>query len=246
MTAAPPHSDSADTARFAADDVCVIVPVYNEAQVLAHVLGELRQRFDLIVVVDDASTDQSAAIAHATRARVLSHPINLGQGAALQTGLTYALKHTRSRVIVTFDGDGQHVVSDAVELAERILSGDAPIALGSRFLADADAEDVPPLRRAVLRLGVVFTRLSTRLRVTDTHNGLRALHRSAAERIDLRLRGMAHASEFLRLVADHGIDFVEVPVHIRYTDHSRGKGQSNLNAVNIVADVFLQGVFRNR
>lgn len=229
---------------FSADEVTVIVPVYNEARVLDEVLQTLRATFASVICVDDASTDDSARIAAGAGATVVRHPVNLGQGAALQTGLTFGLRHTASRVFVTFDADGQHDPQDAAALSAEVLSGRADVALGSRFLEETG--EIPRARRQLLKLGVVFTRVSTRLPVTDTHNGLRALSRAAALRIDLKLRGMAHASELLRLIADHELSFVELPVHVRYTEHSLSKGQSNLNAVNILADVFLQGVFRKR
>jgi polyprenyl-phospho-N-acetylgalactosaminyl synthase len=246
MTTALPFSrDETVADRFSASDVCVIVSVYNEASVLGDVLADLRRHFDLVVCVDDASSDGSGAIARAAGAVVVTHPINRGAGAALQTGLTYALQHTRANVFLTFDGDGQHRVVDAVTMVRPVLTGEASIALGSRFLGGGDGE-VPSLRRLVLRMGVHFTRMTTHLSVTDTHNGLRAIGRGAAELIALRMRGMAHGSEFLRLVAVHRISYVEMPVHIHYTDYSRAKGQSNLNAFNILADVFLQGVYRGR
>ncbi len=230
--------------RFSATEACVIVPVYNEAPVLGEVLDELTEHFALVVCIDDASSDGSGAIARSHGAVVVTHPVNLGQGAALQTGIAYALRRTLAETIVTFDADGQHDPRDAVRLVEKVVTREVDVALGSRFLSDHD--QVPTARRLVLKAGVVFTRMSTRLDVTDTHNGLRALSRSAAERIDLRIRGMAHASELLRLVAVHHLSYAELPVTIRYTDHSRSKGQSNINAVNVLADVFLQGVFRRR
>lgn len=230
--------------RYGSADVAVIVPVYNEKPVLADVLGELLEVFDSVICVDDASTDGSADVGAAMGATVVRHPINLGAGAAMQTGLTYALRHTQAQVFVTFDADGQHRTEDAVALVDAVLTGKAEAALGSRFMGGG--HEVPPFRRIVLRGAVLFTRATTGLAVTDAHCGLRALSRSAAERIDIRLRGMAHASELMSIMARSGISFVELPVYVRYTDYSRSKGQSSINAVNVLADVLLQGVYRRR
>ena len=88
--------------------------------------------------------------------------------------------HTRARVLVTFDADGQHRTEDAVDLAEAVLAGVADVALGSRFMGSG--HEVPRLRRLLLQGGVVFTRLTTGLAVTDAHCGLRALSRQPPSR----------------------------------------------------------------
>ena len=229
---------------FAPTEVAVVVPVYNESTVLRSVLGELFAVFSSVICIDDASTDGSGDIAASMGATVVRHPINLGAGAAMQTGLTYALAHSPARVFVTFDADGQHRPDDAARLAEVVLAGDAEIALGSRFMGSGD--EVPPLRKLLLKGAVIFTRITTGLPVTDAHCGLRALDRRAAVRIDMRLRGMAHASELMSIIARSKIAYVEVPVYVLYTDYSRSKGQSGINAVNILAEVLLQGVYRKR
>jgi hypothetical protein len=86
---------------------------------------------------------------------------------------------------------------------------------------------------------VAFTRLTSGLRLSDAHNGLRVLTRDAAEVMDLQQAGMAHASELIGLVARHRLRYCEVPMTVAYTEYSRAKGQSSLNAVNIVVDLLL-------
>src|SRR5512142_1300371 len=93
-------------------DVWIIIPVYNEEKVIAGVVDEVTLTFPNVVCVDDGSADQSAAEIAGTRAHLVRHPINLGQGAALQTGLRYALARDGGRFFVTFDADGQHRVED--------------------------------------------------------------------------------------------------------------------------------------
>lgn len=222
-------------------DVRVVVPVHDEAPVLAGVLVDLLRRFPSVVCVDDGSTDGSAGIARRAGATVLRHATNLGQGAALQTGISYVLQDPATAYVVTFDADGQHDPADALRMVEVAAADDIDVVLGSRFLEGSDA--VPALRRTLLRGGVAFTRATTGLRLTDTHNGLRVLSRRAAQGLDLRLGGMAHASELLQQVAQAGLGYREVPVSIRYTDYSRAKGQSGLNALNIVYDLVVHRLY---
>jgi glycosyltransferase involved in cell wall biosynthesis len=222
-------------------DVYVVVPMHNEAPVIAGVVAGLLRSFPHVVCVDDGSTDACGDIARNAGATVLRHPTNLGQGAALQTGISFALGRPGTAYVVTFDADGQHDPADAVRMVELARADAIDVVLGSRFLEASGS--VPGLRRALLRGGVAFTRLTTGLRLTDTHNGLRVLSRRAARDLDIRLRGMAHASELLQHVADEGLSYREVPVSIRYTEYSRAKGQSGLNALNIVFDLFVDRLY---
>ncbi|MGN6781813.1 MAG: glycosyltransferase family 2 protein [Marmoricola sp.] len=216
-------------------DVWVVVPVYNEEECVGDVVRSLRSRFDNVLCVDDGSTDRSAAEATAAGARVLSHAINLGQGAALQTGFDYIRRYTDAEFCVTFDADGQHVPEDAQRMVDELRESGADIALASRF---SGATSGMPRRRAwILRAGTWFTRVTARLEVTDTHNGLRVLRRTAIERIRLHLNGMAYASELLGAIVPHGLSYIEVPTTVLYTEYSRSKGQRNINAVNILFDL---------
>jgi len=219
-------------------DVTVVVPALNEEDRVGAVVSDLREHVGRVVVVDDGSADSTAAVARAAGATVVSHPTNLGQGAALQTGFAFALRDPDMRYVVTFDSDGQHRVVDALHLLFTARTTGVDVVLGSRFL-NPDAA-IPASRRFVLRAGIAFTRATTRLPVTDTHNGLRVLNRHAVEKIDLTLSNMAHASQLLGLVAKHGLTWTEAPVVIDYADTTRRAGQPNVNALNIVFDLALE------
>ncbi|MGH3787379.1 MAG: glycosyltransferase family 2 protein [Pseudonocardiaceae bacterium] len=221
------------------DDTWVIIPVYNEVEVIAQVVADLHPTFRNIVCVDDGSTDGSAAQIATTAAHLVRHPINLGQGAALQTGLCYALARPNGRFFVTFDADGQHQVADAARMVETARSGLADVVLGSRFLDQHEDERyrVPPLKRVVLRMVVALSPTARKMHLTDAHNGLRVFNRTVATQLRIRMNDMAHASEIVSLLARSSWTVKELPVTIRYTEYSTSKGQSLINGINILFDL---------
>ena len=215
----------------------VVVPLYREARVVGGVVADLLGTFANVVCVDDGSRDGSAEAAEAAGAVVVRHAVNLGQGAALQTGLAYALRDERTDSVVTFDADGQHRVEDAAAMVEHLRAEDLDVVFGSRFL-DARTE-LDPLRRAVLRAAVVYTNRSTGVRLTDAHNGLRVLSRRGARELRITHNRMAHASEIVAQVGRARLRWAEHPVQVLYTDYSRSKGQSLLNSINILVETLL-------
>ena len=122
-------------------------------------------------------------------------------------------------------------------MAHALIGHNAEVALGSRFLGNAVGISLS--RRIILRLAVALTRLTTGLRVTDAHNGLRLFTAAAARRMTITQNRMAHASEILAQIARHRLRFVEVPVTITYTDHARAKGQTLLGAADIISELVL-------
>lgn len=220
-----------------ADD-WLVVPLYNEATVVGDVITEALATFPRIVCVDDGSTDGSGDVARAAGATVITHAVNLGQGAALQTGISYVCEQPGARSLVTFDADGQHQVQDAAAMVDLIAAGETSIVFGSRFL---DGRTKPGLmKRTILRFAVWFTKQSTGMRLTDAHNGLRAMTVEAAAKVNLVQDGMAHASEIVLQLGRTGLPWREYPVHVLYTDYSRSKGQSMWNSVNILVDLLFK------
>jgi glycosyltransferase involved in cell wall biosynthesis len=215
--------------------VWVVIAAYNDGQVISPVIAGLQQTCHRILVVDDGSADATADVAKSAGATVVRHPINLGQGAALQTGIEFALANG-AEFIVTFDADGQHRPADILILLEALRRNHADFALGSRFLGTE--LHVPPLRRLILRAATWFTRVTTGLQVSDAHNGLRAMTRRGAGTIRLRQNRMAHASEILEQIATSGLNYVEVPVTIDYSRYSIAKGQKSSEMVTILLDLF--------
>lgn len=213
-----------------------VIPAYNEGRSVGQVIRRVLGRYENVVVVDDGSADNTAEEAARAGAVVLAHLVNRGQGAALKTGIDYALA-AGAEIIVTFDSDGQHRIEDVDALIAPVREGRCDVALGSRFLESGTR--VPFMRLITLKLAILFTRLVSQIRVTDTHNGLRALSREAARKIQIRQDRMAHASEILDEISRLKLRFVEVPTRILYTDYSKAKGQRSSAAFRIVWDFLI-------
>lgn len=226
-----------DTSRALTDfsDTWLVIPCFNEGQVIFDVIANARQTFPNIVAVNDGSRDNSAEAIHAAGAHLVNHPVNLGQGAAIQTGVEYARAQPGAQYFVTFDADGQHQVKDVVAMVERLRTEPVDIIVGTRF-AGQDNSQVPWIKRVVLKTVVMLSPRTKRLGLSDAHNGLRAFNRKVAEEMDIRMNGMSHASEIVAMIDHHGWRVAEQPVDILYTEYSMSKGQSLINGVNILAD----------
>ncbi|MCG5431476.1 glycosyltransferase family 2 protein [Mycobacterium sp. MYCO198283] len=223
------------------DDVWIVVPAFNEGSVVGDVVSELRTVFRNVVCVDDGSRDDTGPAALAAGAHVVRHPVNLGQGAAIQTGVDYARSRPGAAVFVTFDADGQHQVKDVVRMIDRLGAGDVDIVIGSRFSQQHAATHTPLLKRLVLRTAARVSPDSRRLGLTDAHNGLRVFNRTVADGLNITMNGMSHAGEIIATIVENGWRVAEEPVEILYTEYSMSKGQSLINGINIVFDGLLRG-----
>ncbi len=208
----------------------VVIAAYNEASRIGTVLEQLLQHVLHVVVVDDGSDDGTAGEARRYPIWVLEHACNLGQGAALQTGIRFALGQGADYV-ATFDADGQHHASDLPRMLSHLIRSRADFALGSRFLGRA--EGLPVARKWVLKLGTVFTRLASGISLSDTHNGIRVMTRRGAESLHITMNRMEHASQILDQIAASGLTYREVPVTVRYTEASLRKGQRTAAAIRL-------------
>lgn len=216
----------------------IVMPLYNERTVVGEVVKSALQTFPHILCVDDGSRDNSAALARDAGATVIQHPINLGQGAALQTGIEWVLTYTDAHYIVTFDADGQHRTDDALRMIQRAHKENLAFVLGSRFLNGT--HQAGKLKHFVLATAAKVARWRTGMALTDSHNGLRVLRRDAAMKIHLTQHRMAHASQIINQLAASKLPWGEEAVTIDYTDYSRSKGQSLLNGINILTEVLLE------
>jgi glycosyltransferase involved in cell wall biosynthesis len=224
-------------------DVWIIIPAFNEASVIGDVIADVRSVFGNVVCVDDGSRDDTSDRAHGAGAHVVRHPVNLGQGAAIQTGVEYARSRPGATVFATFDADGQHRVKDVVRMIDRLTAEDLDIVIGTRF-GDGTPERMPKLKRLLLPVVAKLSPASRKLGLTDAHNGLRVFDRTVADGLNLTMNGMAHASEFVTLIVENQWRVAEEPVEILYTDYSMSKGQPLVNGVNIIFDGLLRGRMR--
>ncbi len=223
-------------------DTVLLIPAYNEGEVIETTINAIPKYFKNIICVNDGSKDNTHFKADKTKAQVVSHAINLGQGAALQTAIDYALINESYKYFVTYDADGQHSIKDVEKMLKIIRKEKLDIVLGSRFLGKV--VNISTFKKLVLKIAVRFSNFSNGLKLTDTHNGLRVFNRHTAEVLNLQMPDFAHASEILERIKHNDLKYKEVPVTITYTNYSKAKGQSMINAVNILFDVILAKVIR--
>ena len=214
----------------------VIVPAYNESINLEKTLTELVTMFSHIVVVNDGSTDNTLEIATKYPVDILNLPANLGQGGALMAGFRYFIEFTKLPYCITIDADGQHSLTDAVNILDFLVTSQADIIFGSRFLNSGSS--IPLIKQLVLQMGIAFERVFFGIRqATDAHNGLRAMNRHACHSIlPLRCLRMAHATEIRSKSSFHSLNILEFPVTVLYSEK---RSQNPLNLINIVSDLFI-------
>jgi polyprenyl-phospho-N-acetylgalactosaminyl synthase len=220
-------------------NVAIIIPAYNEGSMIRRTIDQVIEKFPVVVCVDDGSGDDTVSQIKNTSALLVCHSINLGQGAALQTGIEYALLNPEIEYFVTYDADGQHRIEDVLSMLNYLVAHkkDTDIVLGSRFLGAV--ENIRPLKKLILKLAVRFSNFHSGVKLTDTHNGLRVFNRKVAMGLKLKMADFAHASEIIDRIAQNKYRYKELPVTIIYTDYSRSKGQSMINAINIGFDILL-------
>lgn len=227
--------------NFDPKKVFIIIPSFNEGKVIRETIAPLIENGYRVVVIDDCSSDNTREALKGAPIFYLRHEINLGQGAALQTGLEFALNRG-AEYAVTFDADGQHNYEEIPALMEPILVDRADITMGTRFKRPEDIAQVPPSRKLILKGAIMVNGLFTGMWLTDAHNGFRAMNRTALSKIKMRENRMAHASEILTLIRQAELRYEEVPVKIIYTDYSKMKGQSSMNSINILIDLILKKI----
>jgi glycosyltransferase involved in cell wall biosynthesis len=223
-------------------DIYIIIPIFNHDEHLRDIILGLRQNhFHNIVVVDDGSEKDIFQQISQLNISYLKHKQNLGQGAALQTGFDYALKRN-AKLVVSFDADGQHDPGDIPSIIGPLLTGEADICLGSRFLS-SQATNMPGSRKTLLQTARFINYLFTGLWLSDAHNGLRAISKDALNKITITENRMAQATEILIEAKKHRLRIREVPVTIHYTDYSKKHGQSSWNSIKIFLDLIFYKLF---
>ncbi len=222
--------------------IFIVIAAYNEGKSIARVISGLKKAgYKDIVIVDDGSKDDTYSTIKKSGVHALHHVVNRGQGAALKTGIDYALK-AGADIIVTFDADGQHRVEDISSMIRPIVKKQCDATIGSRFLKRTN---MPFLRRITLKMGVFIMWLFYGVKMTDAHNGFRALSRDAAKKIEITSDRMEHASQIIEEIHKKKIKYMEMPVTIKYTDYSMNKGHGGLReALRVFTKMFLRKILR--
>ncbi len=213
-----------------------LIRAFNEGQVIEQVLREvLDSGYKNILIINDGSTDMTQKILEkfSDKICIVHHTINLGAGAALETGFEYLRRYGKVENIITFDADGQHSIEDAKKMLETLKKNpEIKVLFGSRFLGEKKS-NTPIIRRCTLLLGRIFTYLISGVFLTDAHNWLRAFRSEIIEKIRIDINSMAYASEFIDKLKRNNFEIKEIPVTIKYTKYSLAKGQKSGNAIAI-------------
>lgn len=216
-------------------DIYVIVPAFNEQNVIKDIINNLLKNFSNVIVINDGSNDKTLEIINDLDIKILSHEINLGVGAAVQTGFDYVSNIPDAKAVITFDADGQHLVDDAVAMAKEILICDEGIIFGTRF--PKHSKNIPKVKRIVLKLIAKITDLVTGVTLSDAHNGLKAYKVSTIKELELQFSSYSYESELITQVAKKKIEYKEMSTDIKYTSYSIKKGQKLLNGLLIIEDL---------
>ena len=222
--------------------IYVVIPAFNEAAVIHRTVRDLLRYKHQIVIVDDGSNDNTKALLQEMPVHYLRHVVNLGQGAALQTGISYALQQGAD-YIVTFDADGQHCATDVESVVGFLKRSGVDVVFGSRFLNNSKT-NISLLKRGILHGARLINFLATGMWLSDAHNGFRALNRKGAAAVQLLENGMSHATEFLWQIKQNDLLYAEYPVTILYTPYSKAKGQKLIHSFKVFQDILLHKMFR--
>lgn len=218
--------------KYDNSNVLIVIPAYNESYYLPSVLDKVLIHFKNILVINDCSNDKTLDLIKEKNIKIISHKMNLGQGAALETGFLYFLKNTTFDYLVTFDGDGQHNINDAKKMVDYAKKFNYQAVIGSRFLKKKSIKMIPILKRITLILARFYEYHFFSVRLTDAHNGLRVLSRNLIEKVlPIKRHDMAHATEISHKICKMTDNFSEFPVKINYLDK---KSQSPINSLNII------------
>ncbi len=214
----------------------VVVPAYNEEKTIGKVLDDLLDYFkaEHIVVVNDGSRDGTEDIARSKGVHVVSHLVNRGLGGAIGTGIAYALRRG-AELILTFDADGQHLISDALWVMKPVAEGRADLAIGSRL--KGDVSQMPAIKRFGNFVLDAITALFASRYVSDSQSGLRCFDRRCASKIRITCDRYAVSSEIIIEASKNGCRIVEVPIKAVYSEYSMKKGTNVFEGVKIALNL---------
>ncbi len=212
-----------------------VIPAFNEEKNITAVVNQVKFIVDVVVVVDDGSTDKTADLANKSGAILLKHIINRGQGAALKTGARYCLNEGAD-IIIHFDADGQFLSQDIEKIIAPIKSGEAQVVFGSRFLDDKNNSNMPFFKKYfIMPLAKAVNRIFFNVNLTDPQSGFRAMTLEAAKKINWKQDRMAHCSEIMFEVKKSNLKVKEVPIKVIYHNF----GQNFSGGIKILKELFI-------
>jgi len=226
----------------------VCIPAYNEELKINDVVKKSLPYADKVIVCDDGSTDNTAALAKKAGAIVISHEKNQGYGATISTLFDYCRKNN-AEIMVTLDGDGQHNPDQIPDLINVILKHKVDVVIGSRSLKDD--KNLPSYRKAGIKIITSTINSATNLKVSDSQSGFRAYSKEAIDLIHPTESGMSVSTEILVKISNNGLSMAEVPITVSYigdtsTEHPVTHGThvigSTLKYVSIKHPMYFYGL----
>ncbi len=228
-------------------DTVFIMPAYGENEAPIPVIGKILDKWYSVILIDDGKNwDLTKKLHKKYKWKpivTIKHIVNLWQWWWLETGAEYVRRFwDKIKYVVHFDSDGQHRLEDLGEF-QRAFKEDPQleIVLWSRFLGSTI--NMPKSKKVTLKLGILFTRVFSWIKLTDTHNGYRMMKKETLDKIHITMNRMEHASEILDIIKSKKIRYKEVPIVVIYSDYSMSKWQKISNAFNIVKNLIYKKIF---
>ena len=196
--------------------VIIGIPAFNEEKNIGPIVAKLMKKYDQVIVCDDGSSDMTGVIASSLGAYVIKHEKNLGYGSTIKTIFNEAGK-IEGDVLVTFDADGQHQISEIDSVLQPIFENKADIVIGSRFLGET--KDLPRYRKIGIKIITGLTNVMTGSKITDSQSGFRAYSKKVLEEISPTESGMGISTEILIKASKKEMRIVEVPITVSYENN---------------------------
>ena len=193
--------------------IIIGIPAFNEEKNIGPIVAKLKKKYDQVIVCDDGSSDMTETIASSLGAHVIKHEKNLGYGSAIKTIFNEAGK-LEGDILVTFDADGQHQISEIESVLQPIFENKADIVIGSRFLGET--KDLPKYRKIGIKTITGLTNVMTGSKITDSQSGFRAYSKKVLKEISPTESGMGISTEILIKASKKEMRIVEIPITISY------------------------------
>ena len=228
-------------------DTVFIMPAYGENDAPIPVIGKILDQWYSVILIDDGKNwDLTKKLHEKYKWKpvvTIKHIVNLWQWGGLETWAEYVRRFgDKIKYVVHFDSDWQHRLEDLKEFQKAFKEDPKlEIALGSRFLGST--VNMPKSKKITLKLGILFTRIFSGIKLTDTHNGYRMMKKETLDKIHITMNRMEHASEILDIIKSKKIRYKEVPIVVIYSDYSMSKWQKISNAFNIVKNLIYKKIF---